>query len=106
MRRLDFPVDDEAIERLVEDRAHEECVGAAQIGADASVGDRLRDGDFTGEQRLQRGDAAGVHEFDVEAMFLEMAGVVRDPRDRLVDGDGAVGETQSSWFCRLCGGRR
>jgi hypothetical protein len=34
-----------------------------------------------------------VHELDVEAMFLEMAGVVGDPRDRLVDGDGAVGET-------------
>lgn len=97
-RRLDRWVDDEAVKRLVEDGAEKERIRAAQVSADAGVGDRLGDGDFAGEQGVKRGDAAGVNQLDLHPVLLEVAGVESDPRDRLIDGDGAVGDTQRSGF--------
>ena len=104
LRRFDFWIDDEAVERLVENRAHEQCVGAAQIGADAGIGDRLGDGHFAGQERLERENAAGVYEFNIEAVFLKQARVVGDPRDRLIDGDCTVSQAQGRGFTGF-GGR-
>ncbi len=103
---LIFGVDDETVERFVEDRAQEQRVGAAQVGTDAGIGDRLGDGDFAGEERLQRQNAAGVNQLDVQAVLLEVAGVVGNPGDRLVDRDGAVGQAQVCRFAGFSGARR
>ena len=39
-----------------------------------------------------------MNQFDVEPVFFEMAGLVTDPRNCLIDGDRAVGEPQMRRF--------
>ena len=97
-------IDDETVERFVEDRAHEQRVRAAQVGTDAGIGNRLCDRDFAREERLQRQDTAGVNKLDVEAVFFKMAGVVGDPWNRLIDRDGAVSQPQWRGFAGFRGG--
>jgi hypothetical protein len=73
LRRFDLGVDDKAVERLVENCAHENGIGAAKIRAHGSICRRLHDRHFTRQQRLQRRDTAGVNQFEIDAVLFEMA---------------------------------
>jgi hypothetical protein len=47
---------------------------------------------------LKRQSATGVNELDIEAVLFEMAGVVRNPWNSLIDGDRAIGDPQRCPF--------